>query len=359
MKSKMADKPRGTSVPALAAISERDKARTQMADIARLAGVSVSTVSRALNGSSLVNDETRARVTDLARSLNYSINIGAKNLRLGENKTVAVVVPYDAAARQHLSDPFFLAMLGSLADALTERGYDMLVSRVDADRLDQVAALFDSGRAAGIILIGQWRHHDQLNDLARRRVPMVVWGAKLPAQFYCTVGSDNIEGGRLATRHLLDKGCRHIVFLGDRNLPEVMQRFEGYTDALTRAKRKPEAALIIPADFTAGGGERAVTDLLKQGTRFDAIFAASDLLAMTAINVLRHAGIHVPHDVAVVGYDDIALASHIHPPLTTVRQPIDVAGRTLVDLFAKIVAGEPAHSVLLPTQLVIRGTSTH
>lgn len=341
----------------LATVSEREKARMQMADIARLAGVSVSTVSRALNGSSLVNAETRQRVSDLARSLNYSINIGAKNLRLKQNKTIAVVVPYDTAARQHLSDPFFLSMLGSLADALTERGSDMLVSRVDADRLDLVAALFDSGRAAGIILIGQWRHHDQLNELARRRVPMVVWGAKLPHQFYCTVGSDNVEGGRLATRHLLDQGRRRIVFLGDRNLPEVTRRFEGYSDALDGANLKQESQLVIPADFTAGGGTRAVTDLVKRGVRFDAIFAASDLLAMTAINVLRQTGIHVPHDVAVVGYDDIELASHIHPPLTTVRQPIDVAGRTLVDLCARIVAGESVQSVLLPTQLVVRGTS--
>jgi DNA-binding LacI/PurR family transcriptional regulator len=297
-------------------------------------------------------------VTDLARSLNYSINIGAKNLRLKQNKTVAVVIPYDAGARQHLSDPFFLSMLGSLADTLTERGYDMLVSRVDADRLDLVAALFDSGRAAGIILIGQWRHHDQLNDLARRRVPMAVWGAKLPQQFYCTVGSDNVEGGRLATQHLLAQGRRHIVFLGDRNLPEVAQRLQGYTEALQAGKLAQHDDLVIPTDFTAGGGERAVADLLAKGTRFDAIFAASDLLAMTAINMLRRQSIHVPHDVAVVGYDDIELASHVHPPLTTVRQPIGIAGRTLVDIFIKIVEGEDPDSVLLPTQLVIRGTTT-
>ena len=333
-------------------------ARMQMADIARLSGVSVATVSRALNGSNLVNAETRQRVTDLARSLNYSINIGAKNLRLKQNKTVAVVVPYDVGARQHLSDPFFLSMLGSLADTLTERGYDMLVSRVDADRLDLVASLFDSGRAAGIILIGQWRHHDQLNDLARRRVPMAVWGAKLGQQFYCTVGSDNIEGGRLATRHLIAQGRKHIAFLGDRNLPEVAQRLQGYTEALQSAQLPQNAGLVIPADFTAGGGERAVADLLAKGTRFDAIFAASDLLAMTAINMLRRESIHVPHDVAVVGYDDIELASYVHPPLTTVRQPIDIAGRTLVELFIKIVEGENPSSVLLPTQLVVRGTTT-
>lgn len=331
--------------------------RLQMHDIARLAGVSKATVSRALNGSTLVNEETRARIEQLAKSLNYSINIGAKNLRLGQNKTVAVVVPYDTATRQHLSDPFFLSILGSIADALTDRGYDMLLTRIDSDRLDLAAQLFETGRAIGVILIGQWRHHDQLNELAVRRVPIVVWGAQIPQQLYCTVGSNNVMGGMLATEHLLSTGRHSIAFLGNIELPEVAQRFEGYKHAHARHGLDINPELIIPAAFLAESGRKAVQEMLERKLAFDALFACSDLLAMTAISTLRENGLQVPNDVAVVGYDDIQLAMHFHPPLTTIRQPIEDAGPALVEALLELMENGRTPPRLLPTELIVRGTT--
>ncbi|WP_343728212.1 LacI family DNA-binding transcriptional regulator [Duganella sp.] len=333
---------------------EAESRRLQMADIARLAGVSTSTVSRALAGSKLISEETRTRVMELARSLNYSINIGAQNLRMKQNRTVGVVVPYDPDTRQHLSDPFFLSMLGSLADALTEQGFDMLVSRVDASTLDAAAAPFDTGRVIGIVLIGQWRHHDQLNQLAARHVPIVVWGAQLPQQLYCTVGSDNLAGGALAGAHLLAQGRRRIAFFGDINLPEIGQRYAGLCQALTAAGIAPDPALLVPASFVPDGGRLAVEQLLAAGAAFDAIFAGSDLMAMEAINALRQRGLEVPGRVAVVGYDDIQLSSYFHPPLTTVQQPIQEAGRALVAALLELTEGRPAPSQQLPTQLIVR-----
>lgn len=331
--------------------------RPQMADIARMAGVAPSTVSRALAGSTLVNEETRARIAELARTLNYSVNVAAQNLRLKQNRTVAVVVPYDPATRQHLSDPFFLALIGSIADALTDCGYEMLLSRVNADHLDFASQAYDSGRAMGVILIGQWHHHDQLNDMVMRGIPFVVWGANLPIQLYCTVGSDNVQGGKAATTHLLQQGARSIAFVGDTELPEVNRRYEGYVLAHKETGLTPDPALCLPSPFVRDAVQNDVQKLLLQGSKFDGLFAASDLIAMTAIGTLRQYGKDVPRDIMVVGYDDIELAGFVQPSLTTVRQPIEAAGVALVETLLKVSAGERPASVQLVTELIKRQTT--
>lgn len=331
--------------------------RVQMADIARLAGVSVSTVSRALSDSPLLSPETRERIHALARSMNYSINVGAQNLRLKQNRTVAVVVPFDPRTRQHLSDPFFLSLIGSLADALTARGYDMLLTRIDADELDPAIQLYHTGRAMGIVLIGQWRHHEQLNQMADSGLPLAVWGANLTGQRYATVGGDNLGGGKLATAHLLAQGARRVLFLGDPGLPEIGQRRDGWQQAHIEAGLVADPALSRPLPFVTSLIEREIEDIVRDGPPFDAIFAASDLMAMTVISTLRRLGRSVPEDALLVSYDDIALAAHFLPPLSTVRQPIEQAGVLLVESLLAQLAGEPCVPKLLPTELVVRRSS--
>lgn len=342
------------SSPDAPAARASDARRLQMVDIARLAGVSVSTVSRALNGSELVNAETRQRVAELARSLNYSINFGARNLRLQENKTVAVVVPFDAKSRQHISDPFFLSIVGSIADALTDRGYDMLLSRVDAERLDLAAHWFDSGKAIGVILIGQWRHHDQLNEMAARKLPLVVWGGEMPQQLYCSVGGDNVLGGLQATRHLLSLGRRRIAFIGDANLPEVWLRRQGYTQALAEAGLQPDPALELAAPFEPGVATGIVQSFCASRQDWDAVVCCSDVLALLTIQALRAVGRSVPGDVALVGYDDMPLAAYCDPPLTTVHQPVAEAGAELVEALLGQLRGERAGPRTMPVYLKLR-----
>ncbi len=343
-----------TAEPVTAAAHDRERRRLQMADIARLAGVSVSTVSRALSGSSLVNEQTRARVVDLAKSLNYTINQGAQNLRLQKNRTIAVVVPYDAASRQHISDPFFLAIVGSLADALTDLGYEMLLSRVDAEKLDSAGAAFDAGRVVGVIIIGQWRHHDQLNGLAARQVPLVVWGAEMPQQLYCTVGGDNHGGGYQATRHLVMGGRRRILFLGNPDLPEVRWRYRGYLDALKEARIEPDLRWLLRVPFEEAAARRSLDQAYREGLSFDGVVACSDLLALQAVAAVRATGRRVPEEVSVTGYDDAPLAAWSDPPLTTVHQPVDEAGRLIVEALLAQLEGQPPQSRTMPVQLVVR-----
>jgi DNA-binding LacI/PurR family transcriptional regulator len=321
-----------------------------MADIARMAGVNVSTVSRALSGSLLTNEETRVRIMEIAAALKYTVNAAGQSLRSGLSRTVGVVIPIDPASQGHVSDPFFLSLLGGIADALTERGYDMLVSRIHVDELEAAGQLRDTGRADGVILIGQWHHHDQLNQIASRGIPLVVWGATLPYQKYATVGTDNTRGGELAAGHLLDRGARRVAFLGD-------MRHQGYLNAHAQRGLLVDPSLTRPVAFVADNVQKEVEALLARNVPFDGLFAASDVAAMTAISTLLRAGVRVPEDVLVAGYDDIGPAAYTHPSLSTVRQPMQDAGQALVDVVLRQIKGEPAASVVLPTELVIRDST--
>ena len=325
-----------------------------MEDVARMAGVSRATVSRALSGHPAINEDTRQRIRDIARRLNYTVNVGAKNLRQGRNQTIGFVIPYESTVRQAVSDPFFLSMLGSVADALTDRGFEMLVARVDASEIDQVASAVESGRASGVILVGQWHQHAQLNHLAKRGVPLVVWGGQLRKQAYATVGSENELGGYLAARHVLERGARHVAFFGDLGLPEVGLRYQGYLRAHAEVGRKVLKRLQINVPFAAELAKTAIESYLGTRPRLDAICAASDLLAMIAIQSLGAMDVRVPDDVAVVGYDDVPFAGSFNPPLTTVSQQIALAGVELVSALLEIIGGGRAQNRTLSTSLIIR-----
>lgn len=329
--------------------------RVQMIDIARMAGVSASTVSRALSGNTLIPEATRERIIELARSLNYKVNVGAANLRKRDIQTVGVVMLGDSL--QTISDPFILKILGAVGDALDERDMSLLLTRLNASRKARMSAMVDSGQVAGLIVIGQLTWHEHLNELARRGVPMVVWGACLPDCIYPVVGGDNERGGYLATQHLLQRGCQRIAFFGDTTHPEVRLRHDGHVRALREAGLAVDPALEQSFLFGDRRLREVIARWLDQGLGFDGIFAAADMAAISLMGALAERGIDVPSQVKVVGYDDIELSAHVRPSLTTVHQPTDLAGRTLVDLLFQTIADGSRRTVLLPTELMVRDST--
>lgn len=328
--------------------------RLQMTDIARLANVSVSTVSRALAGNPRLSPDTRERIQELARSLNYQVDAGAQMLRGKRQPTVAVAFPYHPKQRRHFKDPFFLPLLGSIGDALVDSGHRMLVVAVEADVFETVTQAYETRQAIGTILLGQEGYHGRINEIAVRGLPLVVWGARLKDQLYCSVGSDNRLGGLQATEHLLDAGAERILFVGDPKLPELAQRYEGYLEAHRARGLEPDPRLSQGMAFDEAEVRGTLQRLLEGQVRFDAVFACSDVMALVTVSVLRASGLRVPDDVQVVGFDDIGLAAAASPALTSVRQEIEAAGRALVErLFAQL-EGREVESLVLPTTLMVR-----
>ncbi|GGD84764.1 LacI family transcriptional regulator [Tsuneonella deserti] len=330
-------------------------------DIAFMAGVSQPTVSRALRGDRSVSAATRARIEQIARDLNYTVDKNASSLRSQRANTIALLLFEDPTPDESMINPFFLAMLGSITRACANRGLDLLVSFQRMEDNWHVRYQ-DSHRADGLILLGYGDYtlyEQRLEQLHRQNTHFARWGSVSSDLTGTTVGSDNVGAGRLAGEHLLANGRRRIAFLGhaDGHYPEFADRYAGLCAALTDAGIASEAALQHDAITTEEAGFEAARRLLACGAEFDAIFAASDLIAIGAMRALATAGRTVPDDVAVVGFDDIPAASLANPPLTTVMQDVRGAGERLLDTLLAQVEGHRRPPATLPTQLVIRNSS--
>lgn len=267
--------------------------------------------------------------------------------------TIAVVIPLGHDSTQSLSDPFFSEMLGHLAEAITNRKYSMLVRKVVPPMSDWLQSLIESEQADGILILGQSSEQALLENTSRTFAPMVVWGGALPGQTYCCVGSDNAGGARAAVEHLLSMGRRRILFVGDKSVPEFKIRYEGYCSALA-AGPGSGAAEAVYSHLDHRSARDAIRALIAERKSFDALFAASDVIALAALQVLAEAGILVPKDVAVVGFDDIGAAGSSKPSLTTVKQNLRSGAHALVEQLFRRLSSESSRSVLLPTKLIIR-----
>ncbi|MDZ7588355.1 MAG: LacI family DNA-binding transcriptional regulator [Parasphingorhabdus sp.] len=208
---------------------------SRISDLATLAGVSAATVSRALAGSELVNSKTRDRIVKLAEAHGYRPNEMARNLRLKRTLAIGVLLPLGHEIGQTFSDPFFITMLGHLADGLTARGYALMLTRViptDDGWLDRIVR---SGRIDGLIIIGQSNQSAVIEAVGQRYLPMVVWGSNVAGKSYCTVGADNRLGGEMAARHLIARNRRRLMFLGNIHTPEFAERQAGFLNVCRQA----------------------------------------------------------------------------------------------------------------------------
>jgi DNA-binding LacI/PurR family transcriptional regulator len=335
------------------------KGKATSFDIAYHAGVSQSTVSRALRGSPLVSLDTRRKVQAVAKELNYKVDKNASCLRRQASVTLALLLFEDPTSDDSLINPFFLSMLGSITRACARQGYDLLISFQQLSD-DWHADYQDSHKADGLILLGYGDYlvaRAKLQQLVAQDTHFVRWGAVVPGQPGISVGCDNVHGGRAITEHLIGLGRRRIAFVGDttEHCPEFRDRWLGYRDAHAAAGLALDPALQVDAvDSTEQVGQRALQQLRERGVAFDAVFAASDLLALGAMHALADAGIDVPRDVSVVGFDDIPMAAFATPALTTVLQDTKLAGEILVERLLMQIRGEAAESVMLPAQVVVR-----
>ncbi|MGY2736259.1 LacI family DNA-binding transcriptional regulator [Sphingomonas sp. UYP23] len=330
-------------------------------DIAQLAGVSQPTVSRALRGVKSVNPQTRARIEAIARSLHYAVDKNASSLRSQSSNTLALLFFEEAADDDAAINPFFLSMLGSITRACAKAGYDLLISFQQLSG-DWHVDYQDSHKADGIILLGYGdyeAYRARLDHLVEQGTHVVRWGAVGTGPAGITVGSDNRGGGAQATAHLIAQGRRRIAFLGsaDSRYPELEERYRGYLDALAAAGLVPDAALRVDATTAEEPGQAAVETLAQRGVAYDAIFAASDSIAIGAMRALAAATRRVPDDVAIVGFDDIPSASLTSPPLSSVVQDTRRAGEVLVDTLLAQLRGGTGEPAPLPTRLVVRASS--
>ncbi len=337
------------------------KGKATSLDIAHLAGVSQPTVSRALRGSPMVSEETRKRIQAIAEQMNYKVDKNASNLRTQHSGTLALLFFEDPTPDDSQINPFFLSMLGSITRACALRGYDLLISFQQLST-DWQADYEDSNKADGLILLGYGDYlesQSRLERLVEQGTHFVRWGAVLPGQPGISIGCDNFQGGHDITTHLLEQGRRSIAFLGhaSNRYPEFFERYRGHAHALSTAGLGIQPALQIDAITSEQSGYEAASMLLERGEPFDAIFAASDLIAIGAMKALHERGLRVPDDVAVAGFDDIPLAGFVNPSLSTVQQDTKLAGRILVETLLALINNEPAESRTIPVKLALRRSS--
>lgn len=338
-----------------------------ISEIAQLAGVSIGTVSRALNGRYGVSLETQTAILKIVRDTGFTPNLGAVNLARGSRQLIGIAPFSDHTP----SSPYYAYLLDAIQESLYQRGF---VARVLEPDLE-----INRRNCVGFIVPGVHLDEPRVNALRRAGIPVVIVG-QVDGDF-AWVEVDNSGGFEAIIKHLLKLGHTRIAHVtGTLAAQTAVERYNAYRATLTAAGLEFDASLVLDGGFTDLGAYRAVREFLERhginGHRvngykadahrlerrtdlpFTALAAASDEMAMGAITALQDLGYRVPHDVSVTGFDDLPFATYINPPLTTVHQPIRSVGRVAAEMLIEQLEGKPVRRVILPVELVIRNSTT-
>ena len=337
------------------------KRRVTSQQVARRAGVSRTTVSFVLNDvpGSNISEETRHKVVQAAAELGYVPNAAARSLASGQTLTLGLVISH----AEHLKvDAFIPQLLYSLSKASHGYGYRVLLETVaDVSRPDAYTHLVRGQHIDGLIVLNSRSDDNQLPELIRRTFPVVLLGFRqwpgLEAQTY-TVETNSLEASQRATRHLIALGHQriaHITFSPEVYLA-TQERHQGYRKALEEAHLTYDPRLIEFGNYSAASGYAAMNKLLRRRPRPTAVFAGNDTIALGAIGAIHQAGLRIPHDIAIVGYDDIPTAPYLTPPLTTIRSSASEHGQRAVEMLSQLMQGTPPREnrVVIETPLVVR-----
>lgn len=328
--------------------------RATIEEVASAAGVSRSTVSRVVNGSTAVSPEALAAVRAAIDELNYVPNRAARSLASRQTHAIALIVPEDTT--RFFGDPFFAAIVAGITGRLGGSDYLLNLLIASDDPGDKMTSFVRNGGVDGALIVS---HHtsDAFIDRIADAVPVVYGGRPVRRnETDYVVDVDNVTGAETATRRLVDIGRTRIATVsGTPTMVSSIDRVQGFRSVLADAGLEPFAE--EPGDYSEESGRDAMRRILARGTP-DAVFVASDLMARGALTVLKAAGLRVPEDVAIVGFDDTSVALSTDPQLTTMRQPMYAQGEAMAAMLLARLAGEdPAHTTILPTELVVRASA--
>ena len=339
-------------------MSTRGTGPATLEEVAREASVSRATASRVVNGDRRVSQPAREAVEAAVRDLGYVPNRAARSLVTRRSESIAVVIPEPSS--QLFGDPFFPRVLRGMSDALAADSMQLVLlmpqARGDGERVERY---LEAGHTDGVLLVSMHGADPLPSRLQRHGVALVVGGRPF-GQGISYVDVDNRGGASSAVRHLIEVGRRRIATVaGPQDMAAGADRLAGYHATLADAGLATDATLVESADFTLDGGRAAMERLLGRAPELDAVFVASDLMAVGAVGALTAAGRSIPGDVAIVGFDDSQLATTTQPNLSSVRQPIEEMGREMARLLMEEIRhpGRPPRRVILDTQLALRTSS--